>query len=125
MQNNDLISRSAAIAEIEDYIEEYSDVDPETGLHSPKWCAMEEAKDVLVKLPAAQTCGWISVEDELPKVGDLVLFTGLSSFGTRFITQRGWFDGTFWKRDAGETVYSSTPVTHWMPLPSTEGLDET
>ena len=61
--------------------------------------------------------GWISVEDELPKLGDMVLFTGLSSFGTRFTTQRGWFDGTFWKRDTGETVYSNTPVTHWMPLP--------
>lgn len=51
--SDDLISRSAAIAEIEDYIEEYSDVDPETGLHNPKWCAMEEAKDVLIKAPAA------------------------------------------------------------------------
>lgn len=69
--------------------------------------------------------GWISVKDRLPEIGDTVLFTGLSSFGTRFIPQRGWFDGTFWKRDTGETVYSSTPVTHWMPLPSTEGLDET
>lgn len=67
-QTDDLISRSAAIAEIEDYIEEYSDVDPETGLHNPKWCAMVEAKDVLVKLPAAQTCGWISVKDKMPEV---------------------------------------------------------
>ena len=67
---------------------------------------------------------WISVKDRMPDVGDIVLFTGMSSFGTRFITQRGWFDGTFWKRDTGETVYSSTPVTHWMPLPGADGLDE-
>lgn len=68
--------------------------------------------------------GWISVKDELPKVGDLVLFTGLSSFGTRFITQRGWFDGTFWERDDGETVYPNTPVTHWMPLPDLPKEDD-
>lgn len=72
-QTDDLISRSAAIAEIEDYIEEYSGVDMETGLHNPKWCAMVEAKDVLVKLPAAQTCGWISVKDKMPQSGEHVL----------------------------------------------------
>jgi hypothetical protein len=49
---NDLISRAAAIAEIEEYIEEYSELDPETGFHSLKWCAMEEAKEVLSKLLA-------------------------------------------------------------------------
>jgi hypothetical protein len=48
----DLISRAAAIAEIEEYIEEYSELEPETGYHNLKWCAMEEAKDVLSKLPA-------------------------------------------------------------------------
>jgi hypothetical protein len=50
--NNDLISRAAAIAEIEEYIEEYSELEPETGYHNLKWCAMEEAKDVLSMLPA-------------------------------------------------------------------------
>lgn len=48
----DLISREAAIAEIEEYIEEYSELEPETGYHNLKWCAMEEAKDVLSMLPA-------------------------------------------------------------------------
>ena len=49
---NDLISRGAAIAEIEEYIEEYSELEPETGYHNLKWCAMEEAKDVLSMLPS-------------------------------------------------------------------------
>lgn len=49
---DDLISRAAAIAEIEEFIEEYSELDPETGYHNLKWCAMEEAKDVLTMLPA-------------------------------------------------------------------------
>lgn len=52
MPNNDLISRAAAIAEIEEYIDEYSELDIETGYHNLKWCAMEEAKDVLLTLPA-------------------------------------------------------------------------
>lgn len=52
MLNNDLISRAAAIAKIEEYIEEYSELEPETGYHNLKWCAMEEAKDVLSMLPA-------------------------------------------------------------------------
>ena len=47
-----LISRAAAISEIEEYIEEYSELEPETGYHNLKWCAMEEAKDVLLMLPA-------------------------------------------------------------------------
>lgn len=51
MKDNDLISRAAAIAEIEDYIEEYSELEPDTGYHNLKWCAMEEAKDVLTMLP--------------------------------------------------------------------------
>lgn len=50
-KTSDLISREAAIAEIEDYIEEYSEVD-ENGLHNLKWCAMEEAKDILERLHA-------------------------------------------------------------------------
>lgn len=83
--------------------------------------AIERAEayaNCLWEIEQAQTVGgWISVKDRLPEVGDTVLFTGMSSYGTWFSTKRGWFDGTFWKRDEGETVYSSTPVTHWMPLP--------
>lgn len=50
--NGDLISRVAAINEIEEYLEEYSELEPETGYHNLKWCAMKEAKDVLLALPA-------------------------------------------------------------------------
>ena len=61
--------------------------------------------------------GWISVKDELPKPSKMVLFTGKTCYGTQLIAQRGWYDGTFWHRDTEEAIYSSTPVTHWMPLP--------
>ena len=65
---DDLISRAAAIAEIEEYIEEYSELEPETGYHNLKWCAMEEAKDVLSMLPAVDAAPvvhgrWEEVDD--------------------------------------------------------------
>lgn len=61
---SDLISRAAAIVEIEEYIEEYSELD-ENGYHNLKWCAMEEAKEVLSMLPAVDAAPvvharWIS-----------------------------------------------------------------
>ena len=34
MEKNDMISRKAAMAEIEEYIEEYSELEPETGYHN-------------------------------------------------------------------------------------------
>ena len=114
--DEDLISRAAAIAEIEDYIEEYSDVDPETGLHNPKWCAMEEAKDILVKLPAAQTCGWISVKDGLPKEMQDVLLKFPSNMAVGFYVKGGWmvYSGGDWATDICE---NDEVPQYWMPLP--------
>ena len=68
MYEGDLISRAAAIAEIEEYIEEYSDLD-ENGYHNLKWCAMEEARDVLSMLPAVDAVPvvhgrWIDIPDK-------------------------------------------------------------
>lgn len=60
---NDLISRAAAIAEIDEYIEEYSELEPETGFHNLKWCAMEEAKDTLVMLPAVDAVPVVRCKD--------------------------------------------------------------
>lgn len=45
-----LIDADAVLAEIMDYIDEYSEVDG-SGLHNPKWCAMEEAKDAILNAP--------------------------------------------------------------------------
>ena len=71
MTNDDLISRAAAIAEIDEYIEEYSELEPETGYHSLKWCAMEEAKDVLSMLPAVDAAPvvharWVKMTGMMP-----------------------------------------------------------
>lgn len=77
MDNNDLISRAAAVAEIEEYIEEYSELEPETGYHNLKWCAMEEAKDVLSMLPAVDAVPvvhgrWVKVSGYVTPGGDPV-----------------------------------------------------
>lgn len=69
MKNDDLISRAAAIAEIDEYLEEYSELEPETGYHNLKWCAMFEAKEVLKMLPAVDAvpvvhARWIEHKDE-------------------------------------------------------------
>ena len=50
---DDLISRQVAIEAIDDYLNEYSELDEE-GYHGEKWCAMAEAKMVIENLQSAQ-----------------------------------------------------------------------
>ena len=49
----DLISRQDTIDRINEYIEEYSEIDSD-GNHSEKWCAMQEAKMTIENMPSAQ-----------------------------------------------------------------------
>ena len=56
------ISREAALEQIREYIEEYGWTVDEHGWHTEKWCAMQEAEDVIESIPAADvrevvTCG--------------------------------------------------------------------
>lgn len=60
---------------------------------------------------------WISVNDRLPMLIETVLFIGKNYYGNWFGVKRGYFDGSFWHSDDYGTIYSTTPVTHWMPLP--------
>ena len=50
---SDLISRQDTIDRINEYIEEYSEIDSD-GNHSEKWCAMQEAKMTIESMPSAQ-----------------------------------------------------------------------
>jgi hypothetical protein len=50
---SDLISRQGTIDRINEYIEEYSEIDSD-GNHSEKWCAMQEAKMIIENMPPAQ-----------------------------------------------------------------------
>ncbi len=61
--------------------------------------------------------GWISVKDEMPMQIETVLFIGKNCHGDWFRAKRGYFDGTFWHSEDSGTIYPTTPVTHWMPLP--------
>lgn len=62
--SDDTISRQAAIDALDEYIEEYSfDLD-ENGYHNPKWCAMQEARMTIQRLPSAERRGrWIMKKD--------------------------------------------------------------
>jgi len=51
---NDVISRQGTIDRINEYIEEYSEIDSD-GNHSEKWCAMQEAKMTIENMPPAQS----------------------------------------------------------------------
>ena len=88
--------------------------------------------------------GWISVKDRLPvethsifwfwygkkewskamwrEQSDKVLVTVAFKDGTRTVTTGETHDGV-WNTTISRTL--EPVVTHWMPLPSTEGLDET
>ena len=68
----DLISRQDTIDRINEYIEEYSEIDSD-GNHSEKWCAMQEAKMTIENMPSAQQ--WISCEERLPEDGATVWVT--------------------------------------------------
>lgn len=60
---------------------------------------------------------WISVEDELPPVGEKVLVCANNVRLMAFIDcEDVWHRDTITYRLPGE-------VTHWMPLPSTEGIE--
>lgn len=79
-----------------------------------------ELTEKVAQLEAAQP-KWISVEERLPNAGEKVIVRGVKngmqvgafSGITRHEKNRRWW----WKKN---TILE---VTHWMPIPSTEGLE--
>lgn len=66
-----------------------------------------------------EQCNWISVKDMMPEEGVNVLVYG------RVYAERNGIDVDYVDEN-GDFYYYDKNVTHWMPLPSTEGLsDET
>lgn len=57
---------------------------------------------------------WVSVEDELPPVGEWVLIHFLAEYGKS--ETFACFDGKYWVYDMGREV----TITHWMPIPPME-----
>ena len=71
----------------------------------------------LIQQLEAQVPKWISVEERLPEKHHVVLV--YLRFG---MIDTGVHNGFKWWNDLG--IANNENVTHWMPLPSTEGLHD-
>ena len=63
---------------------------------------------------------WISVKDRLPEAGGYVVCIAKRNPFSRFMPMVARIDKNGWVNPITEQYISE--VTHWMPLPSTEGL---
>lgn len=69
--------------------------------------------------------GWISVKDRLPDIGEVI--TAVKYSGKRGLyVQTGEWTGESWVSVWDEYMVSDVKkeVLYWMPLPSTEGLQD-
>ena len=63
---------------------------------------------------------WIPVEDRLPETGGYVVCIAKRNPFSRFMPMAARIEKNGWVNPITEQYISE--VTHWMPLPSTEGL---
>ena len=63
---------------------------------------------------------WISVKDRLPEAGGYVVCIAKRNPFSRFMPMVARIEKNGWANPITEQYISE--VTHWMPLPSTEGL---
>ena len=63
---------------------------------------------------------WISVDDRLPEVGGYVVCIAKRNPFSRFMPMVARIEKNGWVNPMTEQYISE--VTHWMPMPSTEGL---
>ena len=78
---------------------------------------MREAADAIEELRKPR---WIPVMEKLPEPFENILVA--NKRGKHYDIDKGWWNGTFFDRCAKGGYHN---VTHWMPLPSAEGLNET
>ena len=64
---------------------------------------------------------WISVHDRLPEAGGYVVCIAKRNPFSRFMPMVARIEKNGWVNPITEQYISE--VTHWMPLPSTEGLE--
>ena len=64
---------------------------------------------------------WISVKDRLPEAGGYVVCIAKRNPFSRFMPMVARIEKNGWVNPITEQYISE--VTHWMPLPSTEGLE--
>ena len=63
---------------------------------------------------------WVSVKDRLPEVGECVVCIAKRNPFSRFMPMVARIEKNGWVNPITEQYISE--VTHWMPMPSTEGL---
>lgn len=69
-------------------------------------------RTVAVELPKPPEVTWVSVKDRLPnRFEDVVVCTVSGGFDIGYIDTNG-----LWSTECTDSI-----ITHWMPLPSTEG----
>ena len=64
---------------------------------------------------------WVSVKDRLPEVGGYVVCIAKRNPFSRFMPMVARIEKNGWVNPITEQYISE--VTHWMPIPSTEGLE--
>lgn len=87
---------------------------------------MEELKRKIcfyTNLEPVEENQWIKCSDRMPEEGKEVLLV-MKTWGKNKEMHIGFFDSKMKWWQAGSGVIKNEYVTHWMPLPSTEGLDD-
>lgn len=77
-----------------------------------KYVSVENAANILID-NGVTVQEWVSVEDRLPKPFENVIVFRDGKISIDYNEGNGWFAYDF----------NGKRVTHWMPLPSTEGLE--
>ena len=83
------------------------------------WYSSEEIADNLIA-HGVTVQEWISVNDRLPENGGYVVCIAKRNPFSRFMPMVARIEKNGWVNPITEQYISE--VTHWMPLPSTEGL---
>ena len=83
-------------------------------------CLMNENRCINTAADVEPVQEWIPVYDELPEVGGYVVCIAKRNPFSRFMPMVARIERNGWVNPITEQYISE--VTHWMPLPSTEGL---
>ena len=117
------IERERLIGSLEDVIADYRD-EHTFSTDFAATVVIDILNNIVKCQPAADVepvQEWIPVYDELPEVGGYVVCIAKRNPFTRFMPMVARIDKNGWVNPITEQYISE--VTHWMPLPSTEGLE--
>ena len=117
------IERERLIGSLEDVIADYRD-EHTFSTDFAATVVIDILNNIVKCQPAADVepvQEWIPVYDELPEVGGYVVCIAKRNPFSRFMPMVARIEKNGWVNPITEQYISE--VTHWMPLPSTEGLE--